>query len=65
MITIANVNPFNNTLELYGLSTDEKPIEKFNFYDVDYRIVNSSTFYCMDSKEAFIFSEEDKIWYSV
>lgn len=65
MVTIADVNKFNNTLELYGLSTDEKPTEQFNFLGVDYRIVNSSTFYCMDSKEAFIFSEEDKTWYSV
>lgn len=65
MITIADVNKFNNTLELYGLSTDEKPTEKFNFHGVDYRIVNSSTLYCMDNKEAFIFSEEDKTWYAI
>ena len=65
MITIADVNKFNNTLELYGLSTDEKPTDKFNFCGVDYRITNSSTFYEMDSKAAFIFSEEGKTWYEV
>ena len=39
--------------------------DKFNFYGVDYRITNSSTFYEMDSKAAFIFSEEGKTWYEV
>ena len=33
-------------LELYGLSTDTKPIEKFE----NVFIGNASTFYCMDTK---------------
>ena len=44
--------------ELYGLSTDEKPREKFegNF------IGNASTYYCMDNKETFIYDEENHRW---
>lgn len=36
-------------LELYALSTDEKPIEKFE----NTFIGNASTLYCMDTKQAF------------
>ena len=38
-------------LELYGLSTDEKPIEKFD----DIFIGNSSTYYEMDTKNTFMY----------
>ena len=48
-------------LELYGLSTDEKPIEKFD----GNLIGNASTFYCMDTKEAFIYDEENHKWWEV
>ena len=62
MITIAEVNKFNNTLSLYGLSTDNKPTDKFNFYGVDYTVRNSSTFYEMDTRAAFLFDEENRQW---
>lgn len=48
-------------IELYGLSTDEKPIEKFG----DIFIGNSSTFYEMDSGNAFIYDEENHKWWEV
>ena len=48
-------------LELYGLSTDEKPIEKF---ENDF-IGNGSTLYTMDDKKAYIYSEENHTWYEV
>ena len=48
-------------LELYGLSTDTKPIEKFE----NVFIGNASTFYCMDTKEAFIYDEENHKWWEV
>ena len=48
-------------LELYGLSTDEKPIEKFD----DIMIGNSSTYYEMDTKNTFMYDEENKKWWEV
>lgn len=48
-------------LELYGLSTDEKPIEKFD----DISIGNSSTYYEMDTKNTFMYDEENKKWWEV
>ena len=53
--------PNRSYMELYGLSTDEKPIEKFE----NTFIGNASTFYCMDSKEAFIYDEENHKWLEV
>lgn len=48
-------------LELYGLSTDEKPIEKFD----DIFIGNSNTYYEMDTKNTFMYDEENKKWWEV
>ena len=48
-------------LELYGLSTDEKPIGKFD----DIFIGNSSTYYEMDTKNTFMYDEENKKWWEV
>ena len=53
--------PNRSYMELYGLSTDEKPIKKFE----NTFIGNASTFYCMDSKEAFIYDEENHRWLEV
>ena len=63
MITCSKYSdrPNRSWMELYGLSTDEKPIEKFeNTY-----IGNSSTYYCMDTREAFIYDEENRKWWEV
>ena len=63
MITLNKYGDKQNRIwmELYGLSTDEKPIEKFgnNF------IGNSSTFYEMDTKKAYIYDEENHKWWDV
>ena len=48
-------------LELYGLSTDEKPIVKFD----DIFIGNLSTYYEMDTKNTFMYDEENKKWWEV
>lgn len=48
-------------LELYGLSTDEKPIEKFK----DVYIGNASTYYEMNTGKAFIYDEENTKWYEM
>ena len=41
-----------------GLSTDEKPIEKYG----EIRIGNGSSFYEMDTGEAYMYDEENKDW---
>lgn len=45
-------------MELYGLSTDEKPIGKMGTIGIG----NSSTFYEMDTKKAYIYDEENHRW---
>ena len=62
MITITNVNRFNNTLELCALSTDVKPTETFEFENVKYRIRNGSTLYEQDTTTAFMYDEENHQW---
>ena len=62
MITITNVNKFNNTIELYGLSSDVKPTDNYKFYSSTYKIRNGSIFYEIDTKQAFMFDEENKEW---
>lgn len=48
-------------LELYGLSTDEKPIRKFE----NTFIGNASTYYEMDTKKSYIYDEENHRWLDV
>ena len=48
-------------LELYGLSSDTKPIETFQ----NVFIGNSSTYYEMDTGNMFIYDEENHVWYPV
>ena len=40
------------TVEMYGLSTDEKPLT----------VPNASVFYEMDTKKIFMFDEQNKKW---
>ncbi len=63
MITL---NKYGNSmnrvwLELYGLSTDEKPIERFGTT----LIGNASTYYEMDTQKAYIYDEENHKWWDV
>lgn len=48
-------------LELYGLSTDEKPIEKFGTTYIG----NASTYLEMDTGKIFIYDEENHRWYEM
>lgn len=65
MITVSDIHRFNNTIEIFGLSTDEKPIEKLHFKGVTYTIINSSTFYEMDTKRSYMYDEENHVWCDV
>ena len=40
------------TVDMYGLSTDEKPTN----------VGNASTFYEMDTKKLFMFDAENDVW---
>lgn len=47
-------NPYPGRANEYvGLSTDQKPMDA----------PNASSFYEMDTKKMFLFSEEDSTWY--
>lgn len=48
-------------IELYGLSSDTKPIEKFK----NTLIKNASIFYEMDTKKAYIYDEENHQWWDM
>lgn len=63
MITINKYNDRTNRtrIELYGLSTDEKPIEKINGVFIG----NSSTLYTMDDKKIYIYDEENQKWWEM
>ena len=51
----------NRWMELYGLSTDEKPIKKMGTVFIG----NASTYYEMDSKKLFIYDEENHQWFEM
>lgn len=63
MITLNKYSgrPNRSYMELYGLSTDEKPIEKFE----NTFIGNASTYYEMNTKKAYIYDEENHQWYEM
>lgn len=62
MIIIKSIDKFNNTLEIYGLSTDVKPIEKLEFKGITYTITDSSTFYEKDTTTLSMYDEENHQW---
>lgn len=53
IINKAGGNSVYKNAALYGLSTDEKPLDK---------IPNGSSFYEMDTQRVFLFDEENKRW---
>lgn len=62
MITIDEINKFNNVLSMSGLSSDEKPIDTFTFYGTTYQIKNGSSYYVMDTAQCYLYDEENKMW---
>lgn len=59
MITIASkARGSKEPHEFFGLSTNEKPTDKFNGVPV----TNGSVFYEMDTKKVYMFDEENKVW---
>lgn len=53
--------PNHSWMELYGLSTDEKPIEKMGTIFIG----NVSTFYKMNTKKSFMYDEENHKWWDM
>ena len=60
MVTIGKIgqNTNSRTLELYGKSTDTKPID---FID-DVQVINGSVFIEIDTGKGFLFDEQNKTW---
>lgn len=48
-------------MELYGLSTDEKPIGKMGTIGIG----NASIFYEMDMQKTYIYDEENHRWLEI
>ena len=63
MVTINKYGdrPNRNYMELYGQSTDEKPIEKVGTIG----IANASTYYEMDTKKTYMYDEENHKWWDM
>lgn len=63
MITLNKYSdrPNRAYLELYGLSTDEKPIGMFNQVPIG----NASTLLEMDTGAIFMYDEENAKWYQI
>lgn len=63
MITLGNINHFNRTLAFYGLSSDTKPIDKFQQDEVSaYSITNGSTFLEIDTGDEYMFDGASNTW---
>lgn len=58
MYTIIRSNIY--VFELYGLSTDEKPMGYLSKEQA--KLGNGSSFYEMDTKKIFLYDEENKRW---
>lgn len=60
MVTINNVDDSSGktVLGFVGLSSDEKPVEKFYAE----KIRNGSTFLEIDTTSVFMYDEENKVW---
>lgn len=53
MVTITAGAYGVQTMEIYGLSTDSKPVDS---------VTNASVFYEMDTKKLFLFDAENQQW---
>ncbi len=63
MITLMKIGdrPNTNSLEIWGKSTDEKPIGQFEGVD----ITNCSTYFAFDTKEMFAYDKDTDTWVSI
>lgn len=50
--TYSSYSSNGRTCDMYGLSTDEKPLN----------VTNASTFYEMDTATIYMFDEQNKVW---
>lgn len=59
MITLETIDTKNTvSVPLYGLSTDEKPIEKFK----GLKIPNGAKFVEIDTQTVYLYDEQNKRW---
>lgn len=67
MITMNNTSALNTeVLLLYGLSTDEKPIDIWaDSYGLNHKVGNGSRFYEMDTVKSYAYDEEHEEWVEV
>lgn len=65
MITMNNINALNTeALELWGLTTDDKPIDWWeDQWGQNHKVGNGSKYYEIDSKTCYSFDEENSTWY--
>lgn len=63
MITLNKYNDSPNRvyIELYGLSTDDKPIDKFDKIPIG----NASTLFEMDTCSLYMYDEENAKWHQI
>lgn len=61
MITNTGAYSTVKIMELFGLSTDEKPTGTFN----NTKISNASTFLEMDTGKVFMYDEENEQWHEI
>ena len=62
MVTIQTIGGHVNDpnhMEIYGLSTDEKPTVTFQ----NHKIINASLYIEMDTGNAYFYDEENAQWY--
>lgn len=53
--------PANACMDLFGLSTDEKPLITYEGKQIE----NASTFYEMDTGKCYLYDEENYRWLEV
>lgn len=62
MISLISQDRFNKTVTLFGLSTDTKPDEAYEYGSAVVPIKNGSLFYEIDSGDLFVFDEDNVDW---
>lgn len=62
MISLINQDSFNKTVTLFGLSTDTKPTDVFEFGGAEIPIKNASLFYEINTSDLYVYDEDGETW---